>query len=186
MRDRRTPVSNQEFIWSQSNMLPSSDGGIENTAAEFAPARRWLERANSGEIILFPPQYLLLHLISKHLDPPVVKFDPLKEKSIKPLKKQRQRLMDFIRKDGDPPWTSKFISPTGLMLDRKDGRKVLALDKPGLELNGYPCKGDSERVVLVKFEKEGPRNVEVRWKKKMLEETKKSKAKRKGQSRAKL
>ena len=41
------------------------------------------------------------------------------------------------------------------------GRQMLALDKPGPELKDSGARGEMERVVLVKFRKEGPREVEV-------------------------
>lgn len=53
---------------------------------------------------------------------------------------------------------------------KSDGRSVLGLDKPGPELVGSGRGGDGERVVLVRFSKEGPRDVEVRWRKEVLEE----------------
>lgn len=67
-------------------------------------------------------------------------------------------------------WSDKCMSPTGLLMRKSDGRSVLALDKPGPELAGSGRGGDNERVVLVKFSKEGPRDVEVRWRKEVLEE----------------
>lgn len=79
-------------------------------------------------------------------------------------------LRGFIRGDGTPTWQNKYISPLGLSFGRKDGRAVLALDKPGPELVGTGLKGDDQRVVLVRFMKEGPRNVEVRWRKDVMEE----------------
>ena len=54
------------------------------------------------------------------------------------------------------------MSPTGLMMRKSDGRSVLALDKPGPELKGSGRGGDARRVVLVRFSKEGPRDVDVR------------------------
>jgi hypothetical protein len=48
--------------------VPTSDGGIEVTEAQFLPAAEWLRRARSAEIILYPPQFLLLHLVSEFLD----------------------------------------------------------------------------------------------------------------------
>ena len=53
---------------------------------------------------------------------------------------------------------------------KSDGRSVLALDKPGPELADSGRRGDDERVVLVKFSKEGPRNVEVRLRRDVLSE----------------
>ena len=62
------------------------------------------------------------------------------------------------------------MSPTGLFMRKSDGRSVLALDKPGQELEGSGRSGDSDRVVLVRFSKEGPRDVDVRWRKEVLDE----------------
>ena len=82
--------------------------------------------------------------------------------------------MEFL-KTGDPPWGEKCISPTGIMWKEGDGRAVLALDKPGPELEGSGRRGDAELVVLVKFSKEGPRNLEVAMKKDILRKEKPSK-----------
>jgi hypothetical protein len=59
------------------------------------------------------------------------------------------------------------------MMRKSDGRSVLGLEKPGPELKGSERGGDIERVVLVKFSKEGPRDVDVRGRKQILEEEKK-------------
>lgn len=87
-------------------------------------------------------------------------------------------MVEFLQGDGDGKgvkWADKCMSPTGLFLRKSDGRSVLALDKPGPELNGSDRRGDSERVVLVKFSKEGPRNVDVRRRKDVLAEEKMAK-----------
>ena len=78
-------------------------------------------------------------------------------------------VLDFV-KTGDPPWTEKCISPIGLLWKQADGRAALGLDKPGPELEGSGRRGDDERVVLVQFRKEGPRKVEVAWKKDVFKE----------------
>lgn len=57
----------------------------------------------------------------------------------------------------------------------KDGRSVLGLDHPGPELERSGRGGDGERVVLVRFRKEGPRDVEVRFRKEVLEEERRGK-----------
>lgn len=44
-----------------------------------------------------------------------------------------------------------------------DGRSVLDLQRPGLELQGSGRKGERDRVVILGFRKEGPRKVEVKW-----------------------
>ncbi len=64
------------------------------------------------------------------------------------------------------------MSPTGILLRKSDGKSVLGLDKPGPELKGSGRGGDGVRVVLVKFGKEGPRNVEVRMRREVLDEEK--------------
>jgi hypothetical protein len=59
-----------------------------------------------------------------------------------------------------------------LLIRKSDGRSVLALDKPGPELKDSGRRGDEKRVVLVKFRKEGPRSLEVRLRKDVLDEEK--------------
>jgi len=54
---------------------------------------------------------------------------------------------------------------------------VLALDKPGPELKDSGLVGEKERVVLVRFKKEGPREVEVRWRKDVLGEQREERSK---------
>jgi len=131
---------------------------IETMAPEWRKARDWLSRARSGEIILFPPQFLLLYLISEILDGPGDGRDDVLRK--------REILRQRIENGG---WKEKYISPIGMSFG-EDGRSVLALDKPGPELKGSGLKGDDEYVVLVKFNKEGPRDVEVGLRKEVLKE----------------
>ncbi|KAI9830519.1 MAG: hypothetical protein M1819_005477 [Sarea resinae] len=149
---------------------PTSDGGIEHTAAQFLPPSFWLSKARSGEIVLFPPQFFLLHLISPFLSPEG-SSDTMNSEE---LSRRRQSLIDFV-KTGSPSWSDKCISPSTLLFRKKDQRSILALDKPGLELERSSKGGDSERVILVKFSKEGPTNVEVAWKKDILQEEREQK-----------
>lgn len=144
---------------------------VETMAAEWGFAKDWTRRAREGEIILFPPQYLLLSLCSQFLD--------VEEGSIG---QRRERLQHFILNDGTPTWDKKYISPMGLSFGRADGRAVLALDKPGPELKDTDLRGDDQRVVLVKFQKEGPRRVEVRWRKDVMEEERKEREARGGKA----
>lgn len=139
--------------------IPTSDGGIEITEATFLPASEWLRKARSGEIILFPPQFLLLHLVAQFLD----KEPRATVGSVEELEKRRSELLDFVR-SGTPPWTHKYISPKLLKIS-SDGRAVLALDHPGPELKGSGKRGETDRVVLVRFQKGTAREVEVSWKK---------------------
>jgi len=151
---------------------PTSDGGLEHTAARFLPPSAWLSMARSGEIILFPPQFFLLHLLSPFLSPENVPnvIGPQE------LARQRDALMDFVN-TGDPPWGEKCISPSGILWKQGDGRAVLALDKPGPELEGSGRRGDADRVVLVRFNKEGPRELDVAWKKDIIREEREAKEK---------
>ena len=91
----------------------------------------------------------------------------------KELARQRDSLVEFV-KSGNPPWTEKCISPNAMLWKKSDGRAALSLDKPGLELEGSGRKGDDERVVLVQFGKEGPKRLEVAWKKDILEQERQS------------
>lgn len=79
-------------------------------------------------------------------------------------------MVEFLRGGGDVRWAQKVMSPMGLLMRKSDGRSVLALDRPGVELEGSGRGGDGERVVLVRFTREGPRDVEVRWRREVLDE----------------
>lgn len=155
---------------------PTHDGGLEHTAARFLPASEWIELARKGSIILFPPQLFLLHLIAPYLDDNAVKSSNKSPASVSELQERRQRLRDFV-KTGNPPWGQMCISPVQLFRRNSDRRAVLWLEKPGYELEGSHRKGDSERVVLVNFKKEGPRDVEVRWRKAVFDEERRSETK---------
>lgn len=152
-----------------ADFTPTPDGNIENTAATFLPAQTWLDLAQRGSIILFPPQFLLLHLISQLLD----------NDTISPPQRIQQ-LRDFIYRtpeDGSsPPWSEKCISPYALPMPRPrgDGKVALGLDKPGPEVASSGLQGDKERVVLVKWSKEGPRELEVRMRSEVVAESRSS------------
>ncbi|KAJ5693169.1 hypothetical protein N7462_002592 [Penicillium macrosclerotiorum] len=143
--------------------VPTSDGGIEVTEAQFLPASEWLRRAQSGEIILFPPQFLLLHLVSEIMDK-----EPRAGISIEEMEKRRAALVEFVH-SGSPAWTHKCISPK-MMKMTDDGRAVLALDEPGPELKGSARRGESDYVVLVRFKKGSAREVTVAWKRDVFRE----------------
>lgn len=97
-------------------------------------------------------------------------------RSTEELQTQRGKVIEFLKGDGGDgrgvPWADKVMSPIGLLMRKSDGRSVLGLEKPGPELRDSGRTGDEKRVVLVKFSKEGPRNVEVRERKDVLEEEK--------------
>lgn len=151
--------------------IPTSDGGLEHTAALFAPCSTWLSQARRNEVILFPPQYYLMSLLTPFLTP--YPFLPEDE-----LEAQRDKVLEYLKGDGGDgkgiPWADKVMSPIGIMMRKSDGRSVLGLGKPGPELKGSGRGGDEKRVVLVKFLKEGPRDVEVRDRAEILAEEKKT------------
>ncbi|PYH66422.1 NUDIX hydrolase [Aspergillus vadensis CBS 113365] len=144
--------------------VPTSDGGVEISEARFLPASEWVGMAQKGEAILFPPQFMLLHLMAEFLN----QGKPGME-SVEELKKQREELLQFIH-SGQPPWTDKCICPKALQIG-SDGLTVMKLDHPGPELDGTDRRGEAERVVQLKFIKGVPREVVVRWKKDVFEES---------------
>jgi hypothetical protein len=165
-----------EGVAAQSTTVASDDGGKEVTAATFGDAAEWLRQAAAGEIILFPPQFYLLHHLARFLDPKA-------GQGAGELRRQRQEVLDFLRRPQDEagsgkegsrralvgkiPWAEKVISPVTLGI-LEDERWVLGLDRPGPELKDTSRGGDWERVVLVRFQARGvPREVEVRWRHEM-------------------
>jgi hypothetical protein len=143
--------------------VPTSDGGLEVTEARFLPPSEWLQLAQKGDIIMFPPQFFLLHLISQFVQHSTPEANPSKEE----LGRQRSELLRFVY-SGTPPWTDKYMCPKPIMAF-PDGRVTLALDYLGPELEGSSKQGEVDRVVVTRFTKEGPREVEVRWRKEVLE-----------------
>ncbi|PNS20953.1 hypothetical protein CAC42_2884 [Sphaceloma murrayae] len=151
---------------------PTHDGGKEHTAARFLPPSTWLRLAQEKRIIMFPPQFFLLHMLSPFLS----SHDPKSAKtpipSYEDRQAQRKAMLAFL-KTGEPSWATKVISPIAIPPThggkRDDGRIVLGLEKPGPELKGIR-EGEKEHVVLVEFKKEGPRRVEVRKRAEVLAE----------------
>lgn len=150
---------------------PTSDGGVEHTSARFLPAHEWLSLARSGSVILIPPQYVLLHLLEPMLAPPN-SIPPLSHEQ---LQQQREEVMKFLA-TGDPPWSEMCISPYMLSFDKESGEAVVGLDRPGAELEGTGRRGDGERVVLVKMEKQGARVLDVRSRDDFLKKSGKAKS----------
>ena len=148
--------------------VPTSDGGIEITEAQFLPATEWLRRARIGEIIMFPPQVMLLSFVAQFLDKPGPNGESPRSISPEESEKRRAELVNFTR-TSTPPWTDKYISPRPVG-QYEDGRLILGLDWPGPELEKSEKKGETDRVVLVRFKKEGPREVEIRWRHEVLGE----------------
>jgi hypothetical protein len=144
---------------------PTHDGGLEHTEAKFLPASTWLDKARSGEIILFPPQFFLLSLVSQFLTPSV-------PNALTPeiLEQQRKQLKQFVKRGSDPPWGDACISPQALIGQIGNGKVVLSLEHPGLDLEKHGRKGVKDFVVLVKFSKEGPREVEIKTRKEIMQD----------------
>lgn len=163
-------------------MIPTPDGGVEITAARFDDASTWLEKQRKGEIVLFPPQCFLLHMLSQFLvGPPLGSLNP--SALTDHYRLQRERLREFLatvpttsdlkamrHPTAQIPWGDKVISPTTLGIRQSDRRSILALDKPGPELKGTDRGGDWERVVLVRFTKGMVKDVEVRGREEVLAE----------------
>lgn len=144
--------------------VPTHDGGIEHTAAQFLPAEKWLSMAQANEIILFPPQFFLLTMVSQFLTPAAT--TPL---TTEVLEQQRKQLREFL-KGGDPSWADVCISPQALIGKIGDGRTVLSLENPGEGLEKKGRRGVRDYVVQVHFSKEGPRNVEIKTRKEVMKD----------------
>ena len=159
--------------------IPTTDGGIEHTAARFLHPATWLSLARSGSIILFPPQYLLLHLLANLFNlgglPPSVSAPGFHSASpsftttaslpshpTNKVQQQRDALLNFVR-SGHPPWTQKCFSPSEAPTKMPDGRSILLLDRPIPELARLDRRGDPSRCLLIRFTKQGPRDLEIRW-----------------------
>jgi hypothetical protein len=157
-------------------IVPTPDGGIEHTTAAFEDAETWLRKQDAGDIILFPPQYFLLTLIAKLTSGPTTD-----------ILRSRRALLDFVsatpvaqtegargRPTSQIPWTDKVMSPHVLFLRKSDGRIVLSLDKPGLELKDTGRGGDWEKVILINFTDKVPKNMEVRDREDVIREERES------------
>lgn len=107
--------------------------------------------------------------------------------SLEVLKKEREEVYNYVQGDGGDgsgvTWKDKAMSPIGLGVRESDGKSILALDKPGPELKDSGRVGDTMRVVLVKFGKDGPRMLSVAMKAQVLEEIRKAKAKAAAESK---
>ncbi|KAL2042101.1 hypothetical protein N7G274_005289 [Stereocaulon virgatum] len=153
--------------------IPTPDGGVEHTAAQFLYPQEWLDLSLSGDIVLYPPQFFLLHLIAAYLKPsPSSKDDvPTSE-----LQSQREKLLHFVRTDGDPPWGEKCISPNPIKKIENGKYLIMGMADVGPELEGTHRRGDAERVLKVALTddiergRKRPSPQEVLWRKDMLHE----------------
>lgn len=156
--------------------FPTPDGGVEHTAASFKHASEWLDLALRREIVLFPPQFFLLSLIAGFLQPLPTS---VRERQVL-LRTQRQKLREWVERDGDPPWRDKCISPNPIK--REKGKwLIMGMSDPGPEVESLGRKGDRERVLRVELDKETergrerPRPVEVCWRRDLFGEEGKGK-----------
>ena len=152
---------------------PTSDGGIEHTSATFAPPSTWLDRSLTSEIILFPPQFFLLHLLAPFLSPSSSP-SPLKPDVPSTLRARRQELVDFVH-SSDPPWTEKCISPAPLFKEGEQ-RLVMDLSSAGPELKGTGRTGELERCLRVGLKKGRLEPLEIVWRADFVDEGKKGSA----------
>ena len=142
---------------------------VETMHPEYKVASEWIKLAQKGDVILFPPQFLLLHLVAQFLDVEGTR-SAYGHVTAAEIVERRRKLYEFITQDRSPvPWTEKYISPIGGPLN-KDKRQTLMLNSPGPELKNSGLVGDDSRVVVASFQKEGPRQLEVRWKSEVLAE----------------
>lgn len=88
---------------------PTHDGGVEHTAATFDDARAWLGRARAGDIILFPPQFYLLHLVSEFLRPQPSTPEGPPQQQREYYQAQRNALLEFLKRT--PTSTSASAGP---------------------------------------------------------------------------
>ncbi len=131
--------------------IPTPDGGVEHTAAKFAWAGEWIESAQKGECVLFPPQFFLLSLVAGFLKPPLPEVAKEAEPKTEQLMEQRNQLMEFVE-GGDPPWGEKCISPNPI---KKSGDTLwMGMGDAGPELEGTGRSGDMERVLRVELSDE--------------------------------
>ncbi|OCK77756.1 hypothetical protein K432DRAFT_407036 [Lepidopterella palustris CBS 459.81] len=152
---------------------PTPDGGIEHTAARFLPASKWLSLARANRIILFPPQFFLLSLLSPYLATTITSAtSPIPSPAA--LAAERSAFQAFLDQPRsykgreEVSWADACISPLalgkGLYGDLGTGTAVLGLHYAGpeVEAQGRGRRGIREWVVVTRFKKEGPRDVDIR------------------------
>lgn len=133
--------------------IPTPDGGIEHTAARFLYPQEWIDLALAEDIVLFPPQFFLLALITPFLTAPPSSTGGTPSSEL--LLEQRRRLMQFVENDGDPPWGEKCISP--VPIDKTGKYLIIGMDDAGPELQGTHRRGDADRVLRVELAKDKER-----------------------------
>ncbi|KAI1175522.1 hypothetical protein F4777DRAFT_321030 [Nemania sp. FL0916] len=176
----------------EAAVVPSPDpeaDGKEVTTARFDDAAAWLAKQGREEIVLFPPQFFLLHLLSGFLKGPPSSSSPVG--MAEHYAAQRAALRTFLETmptsthpaavthpTSQIPWADKCISPVVLGARHSDRRTILGLDRPGREISSGKANhgrgGDFERVMLIRFGK-GPMNLEVRGREEVLKEEEEAK-----------
>ncbi|KAI0204664.1 hypothetical protein F4808DRAFT_352160 [Astrocystis sublimbata] len=154
--------------------FPTPDDGFEITSAEFDDVVTWLKKEARGEVMLFPPQYFLLYVLSTYLRGAPADGDLDSEEMRSHYEGQREELLTFYKTTPTTmrrlphrtaliPWAQKVICPQIIESFEKEGvGRVwkLALEHPGPELKTTDRGGD-ERVMMIRFTPEGPRDLEV-------------------------
>lgn len=138
----------------KTDITASTDGGIEHVTLRFATATEWLRLARTGQVIMFPPQVYLLHLLAPLLD----------HGTHTDLEADERAARMFVT-SGIPLWSGMCICPVAIQdadfEGVKDGRVVLSLAHAGPEM-GDRGSGDAERVVLVDMSsRTGPSRLEI-------------------------
>lgn len=147
---RTTPGAGDVNNPSRHMHVPTADGGIEHTAAEFRYAQEWIDASLRHEVQLFPPQFFLLSLVAQSLSaPPVPAGDDSQLQSTAALREQREQLIKFIKEDGDPPWGEKCISPDPVKREEQGRYLIMGLGNPGPELEGSGRQGDLRRIIRI-------------------------------------
>lgn len=149
---------------------PSHDGGIEHTEALFDIVPAWIGKSYRGDVVMYEPQAYLVNVVGQFLN---AKSDDYAA--------QRAGLRKFATSPptgpqgalsrgpaGSIPWSDKVMCPYVALAD-STGRAVLALESPGPELANEGRGGDYDRVVIVRSWDSMPREVEVKWRKDVLQ-----------------
>lgn len=141
------PLESGPELGKQTNQMhiPTPDGGVEHTAAQFAWAGEWIEAALKGDCVLFPPQFYLLSLVAGFLKSA---SDEREKLDTEQLQEQRRRLMEFVKTE-DPPWGEKCISPKPI---KTSGDTLwMGMGGAGPELEGTERGGDKERLLRIEL-----------------------------------
>ncbi|KAK4172036.1 hypothetical protein QBC36DRAFT_390722 [Triangularia setosa] len=156
---------------------PEGEQEKEHTSAEWEYPLTWLSKAKSGKIMLYPPQFYLLHLLSPFLNDSNKEYAAQRAGLGEFLQKVPTSMGEYDKFEGkfkpkvsnthQIAWADKVISPSVMFAPGQLYKEetVLSLEWPGPELGikeGNTKGGDAERVVVVEFERKyGPRGIKI-------------------------